>query len=100
MTYVGTYLLFFLCIEIQHVVQSKSTAPGDEVTAAPQKSPNYVLIGGSAAGGVLMIVIIAVIIRKCLCKTRTSSAKQPRSIGKVNECLEGDLELSNMSGKI
>jgi len=85
---------------IQNVVQFTSTAPGDGVTAAPQNSPNYIIIGASAAGGVLVLVIIAVIIRKCLCKARTSSAKQPRNIGRVNDCLEGDFELSNITGKI
>ena len=47
-----------------------------------------------------MLVIIAVVIRKCLCKNRVSSAKQPRNAGRVNYCLEADLELSNMTGKI
>lgn len=94
------YILFFLWIVIPHVVQFTSTRPGDEVTAAPQNSPNYVIFGASAAGGVLLLVNIAVVIRKCLCKTRTSSAKQPRNIGRVNDCLDGDLELSTMTGKI
>ena len=97
---VATYLRFFLCIEIQYVVQFTSTASGDEVTAAPQKSSNDVIIGASVAGGVLMLVIIAVIIRKCLCKTRTSPAKQSRNIGRVNDYNEGDFELSNMTRKI
>ena len=99
-TYVNTHLRFFLCIEIQYVVQFTSTAPGEEVTASPQNSPNYVIIGASAAGGVLLLVIIAVIIRKCLCKTKTSPAKQSRNIGRVNNYVEGDLELSNLTGKI
>jgi len=90
------YFLVFLCYLIPHLVQVTSTAPGGEVTAAPQNSPNYVIIGASAAGGVLMLVIIAVVIRKCLCKTRTSPAKQPRNTGNVNDCLEVDLELSDM----
>ena len=85
---------------IQHVVQFTSTVPGDGVTATPQKSPNYIIIGASAAGGVLVLLIIAVIIRKCLCKARTSSAKQSRNIGRVNDFLEGDFELSDITRKI
>lgn len=104
LTCVNTYLLpltsFLTLYSNSIAVQFTSTTPGDEVTAAPQNSPNYIIIGASAAGGVLMIIIIAVIIRKCLCKTRTSSAKQPRNIGRVNDCLEGDIELSNITGKI
>lgn len=106
LTYVNTVIFFVyhlflsLYFNFLHVVQFTSTTSGDEATTAPQNSPNYIIIGAAAAGGVLMLVIIAVIIRKCLCKARTSSAKQPRNIGTVNDCLEGDLELSNMTGKI
>ena len=82
------------------VAQFTSTVSGDEVTASPQNSPNYIIIGASAAGGVLLLVIIAVVIRKCLCKARTSSAKQPRNIARVNDCLEGEFELSSITGNI
>ena len=94
------YLHFFLCNLIPHVVQFTSTATGDEVTAAPQNSNKYIVIGASAAGGVLLLVIIIVVIRKCLCKTRVHSSKQPRNTGRVNDGHEVDLELSNMTPKI
>ena len=66
----------------------------------PQKSPNYVIIGAASGGGVLVLVIIALVIRKCLCKSRTSSNKRAESMGQVNDCLGGDFELSTVPRKI
>lgn len=67
-----------------------------EAGAVPQKGPNYVIIGGSAAGGVLLLLLAALVIRKCLCKARTSSEKQPR--GKLNAGV--DIELSTVAKSI
>ena len=71
-----------------------------EGEAAPQEGPNYVIIGVSASGGVLVLLIAALVVRKCLCKTRTSSAKHSSAVGRVNACVEDDFELSTMPQKM
>ena len=71
-----------------------------EATAVPQEGPDYVLIGVSASGGVLVLLIAALVIRKCLRKHRISSVKHSTDIGKVNDCVEGDFELSTVPQKI
>ena len=43
-----------------------------EATLAPQKSPNYVIIGCSAVGGALVLLITALIIRKIVSKPKVT----------------------------
>ena len=102
-------LKFVICLSFfcnSYAGKDKSTTPSDssrlpsEVTAAPQESPNYVVVGVSVGVGILVLVIVALIIRKCLCKTRIFSAKQQVNTGNVNACLEGDFELSTMPRKM
>lgn len=66
----------------------------------PQESPNYAIIGAASGGGVLLLVIVALIMRKCLCKNKISSSKREEGMGQVNDCPEGDFELSPMARKI
>ena len=53
-----------------------------EAGAVPQEGPNYVIIGGSAGGGLLLLLIAVLVIRKCLCKAKTSSERH--TTGKLN----------------
>ncbi|RMX49506.1 hypothetical protein pdam_00019481 [Pocillopora damicornis] len=61
-----------------------------ETRAVPQEGPNYAIIGGSAAGGVLLLLIALLVIRKCLCKAKTSSARD--TTGRMNAGM--DFEMS------
>ena len=59
-----------------------------EVGAVPREGSIYGIIGGSLIGGALLLLIAALVIRKCLCKDRTS----PETTGRLNAGM--DFELS------
>lgn len=68
-----------------------------EATAAPQKNLKYVVIGVSSAGGLLFLVIVALIMRKCVFKSRRVPADKRRgNSARENPSFKGDLELSQM----
>ena len=64
-----------------------------EAGAVPQEGPNYVIIGGSAGGGLLLLLIAVLVIRKCLCKAKTSSERH--TTGRLNAGMDFEMSKRN-----
>ena len=98
---ISLHLQFVLYIGTDSTPRSTTPTFPTDATASPQKGPNYIVIGVSVFGGLLLLMIGALLIKKFVFNaSRSPVVGIPERDAKVNECYQGDLELSDMSGKM